>query len=84
MSNCGFAPRALAGQTIVVTGVLEHFTREEIESQIREFGGRVASSVSNKTTFVVAGEKAGSKLDKARSLGITIIGEKEFLKRIGR
>jgi DNA ligase (NAD+) len=75
-------PRAaaspLAGKTIVVTGSLEHFKREEIEALIEKLGGRAASSVSKKTDFVVAGEKAGSKLDKAKTLGVEVISEQAF------
>jgi DNA ligase (NAD+) len=74
----------LAGLTIVVTGSLEHLKRNEIEELIAELGGRVAGSVSKKTSYVVAGEEAGSKLDKAKDLGVEVIDEKEFLKRVGR
>src|SRR5207248_85814 len=70
---------ALAGKTLVVTGALEKFSREEIEDLIRRHGGRAASSVSKKTSYVVAGEEAGSKLAKAQSLGVPVISEKEFL-----
>ncbi len=74
----------LAGQSVVVTGTLEHFSRKQIEDLIRDLGGQPTSSVSKKTSFLVAGEEAGSKLDKARSLGVEVIGEKEFLKRVGK
>ncbi len=74
----------LAGQTVVVTGSLEHFKREEIEQLIAELGGRASGSVSKKTSFVVAGAGAGSKLDKAKSLGVAVLSEKEFMARIGR
>jgi DNA ligase (NAD+) len=74
----------LAGLSIVVTGSLEHFKRNEIEELILELGGRAAGSVSKKTSFVVAGADAGSKLDKATELGVQVLTEKEFLKRIGR
>ena len=73
----------LTGQTIVVTGTLQNFSRQEIEQAVKDHGGKTASSVSKKTSFVLAGEKAGSKLDKARHLGVEIIDEQEFLKRIG-
>lgn len=73
----------LAGKTIVVTGTLAHYGRDEIESLIHALGGRAASSVSKKTDLVVAGEKAGSKLDKARQLGVRVIGEDEFRALIG-
>ena len=74
----------LAGQTIVVTGTLQRFGRNEIEKLIVDHGGKAASSVSKKTTFLIAGENAGSKLDKARELGIPILSEDEFLEKISR
>jgi len=70
------------GKTFVLTGTLNSFTREEAEEKINNFGGIVTSSVSKKTDYVLAGEKAGSKLDKAKSLGINIIDEIEFQKKI--
>ena len=73
----------LAGKTIVVTGSLENFTRQQAEQAIRQAGGKAASSVSKKTDFVLAGENPGSKLDKAHELGVKVIDEKEFLKMIG-
>jgi DNA ligase (NAD+) len=72
------------GKTVVVTGSLEHFQREEIEALIRQLGGKPASNVSKKTDFVVAGEKAGSKLDKAKQLGVRVLTESEFERMIGR
>ncbi len=66
------------GKTIVVTGTLTTFTREEIEALITRLGGRPASSVSSKTDFVVAGEKAGSKLAKAQQLGVRVLTEAQF------
>ncbi len=75
---------ALAGKTIVVTGTLKHFTRQQIEQTIQAHGGKPSSSVSKKTSFVVAGDNAGSKLDKARQLGVEVIDEEEFLRRIGQ
>ena len=74
------ASNALAGQTIVVTGTLPTLGREEAEALIAAHGGRAASSVSKKTSFVLAGEKAGSKLAKAESLGIPVLDEASFLK----
>jgi DNA ligase (NAD+) len=74
----------LAGKTIVVTGTLENFTRSEIERTIKDNGAKTSSSVSAKTDFVLAGNNPGSKLQKALLLGVGIIGEKEFLKMIGR
>ncbi len=74
----------LAGQSIVVTGTLEKFGRQEIEQLIVDLGGRASGSVSKKTSLVVAGESAGSKLEKARELGVPVVTEAEFLKRIGK
>jgi DNA ligase (NAD+) len=74
----------LTGKTFVVTGTLENFSRTQIEQAIKENGGKVSSSVSKKTDFVLAGTEAGSKLDKASQLGVKVIDEKEFLKMIGR
>jgi DNA ligase (NAD+) len=75
---------ALEGKTIVVTGTLAKYSRDEINALIAAHGGRAASSVSSKTDFVVAGESAGSKLAKAQELGIPIIGEEEFEKMLNR
>ncbi|NQT00818.1 MAG: NAD-dependent DNA ligase LigA [Planctomycetes bacterium] len=69
----------LAGKTIVVTGTLKNFTRPQIEQAIRQAGAKSSSSVSKKTDFVLAGENPGSKLDKAKELGVKVIDEKEFL-----
>lgn len=69
----------LAGQTIVVTGTLKHFTRDGIKEFIHNQGGKASGSVSKKTNFVVAGEEAGSKLDKARELGVRVLTEDEFI-----
>ena len=77
-TSTGAAGSTLAGKTLVVTGTLHKYKREEIESLIVQHGGHAASSVSKKTDFLVAGEKAGSKLDKARSLNIRVISEAEF------
>lgn len=73
----------VAGKTIVFTGALEHLTRERAEELVEELGGRAASSVSRKTDLVVAGEGAGSKLAKARELGIPVMSEAEFLDLVG-
>lgn len=72
----------LAGKTFVFTGGLKTMTREEAEEKVRLLGGRAASSVSRNTDFVVAGEGAGSKLEKAKELGITILTEDEFIRMI--
>ena len=71
----------LSGKTVVVTGSLQHYKREEIEELIQKLGGKPAGSVSKKTSFVVAGESAGSKLDKAKELGVQVITEDEFRKQ---
>ena len=73
----------LAGKTFVLTGTLPLLSREEASEMIRAAGGNVASSVSKNTNFVLAGESAGSKLDKARALGVTVIDEAEFRKMLG-
>ncbi len=76
------ADTRLAGQTIVLTGTLSSMSRSEAEGRIQALGGKAASSVSKKTSLVVAGENAGSKLTKAESLGVKVIGEEEFLDMI--
>jgi len=73
----------LTGQTVVVTGTLTQVSRDEAKQLIRDHGGKASSSVSKKTDFVVAGEKAGSKLTKAQELGIEVLTEQEFLIRLG-
>jgi len=73
----------LAGKTIVVTGTLLMYTRDQIKEAIVRHGGRPASSVSSKTDYVVAGENAGSKLDKATQLGVAVLTEAEFEALIG-
>ena len=72
----------LEGLTVVVTGTLEHFGRKEIEELIEKNGGKVTGSVSKKTSLLIAGESAGSKLTKAQSLGIKIVSEAEFLEML--
>ncbi|MEY4262554.1 MAG: hypothetical protein RLY88_262 [Actinomycetota bacterium] len=73
-----------SGMSIVATGSLKQFTRDQIEEAIISNGGKAASSVSKKTSFVIAGENAGSKLTKAEELGIEVIDEDEFIKRLGK
>ena len=73
----------LAGKTIVVTGTLENFTRQQAEYAIRQAGGKPSLSVSKKTDFVLAGKEPGSKLDKAQNIGVEVINEKLFLEMLG-
>ena len=73
---------AFEGMTVVVTGTLEKLSRAQAEEAIRERGGKAAGSVSKKTSLVVAGENAGSKLTKAQTLGVRVIGEEEFLRML--
>jgi DNA ligase (NAD+) len=74
----------LAGKTVVVTGTLGSLSRQEAQALIKELGGKAAGSVSKKTDLVVYGESPGSKLTKARELGVEVIDEQEFLRRAGR
>ena len=83
LEDAGFDPsraaaRLLAGVSVVITGTLAEFSREEAAEAVRQAGGKVTSSVSKKTDFVVAGENAGSKYDKAVELGVTILDEAGF------
>jgi DNA ligase (NAD+) len=71
---------ALAGKTFVLTGTLANHSREEAKRMLEAAGGKVSGSVSKKTDFVVAGSDAGSKLDKARELGVKVIGEEEMVR----
>jgi DNA ligase (NAD+) len=91
MKRLGVRPRhvavatgsRLAGKTVVVTGALGRFSRDEIHRLIEREGGKAAVSVSSKTSYLVAGEAAGSKLDKAKALGVPVLSEEEFLSMIG-
>jgi DNA ligase (NAD+) len=74
----------LTGKTFVFTGGLDHFTRDEAQQTVETAGARVSSSVSKKTSYVVAGRDPGSKLDQARALGVTILTEQEFAALIGK
>ena len=73
----------LAGKTFVLTGTLARYSRDEAKKVIEDAGGRVSGSVSKKTDYVIAGDDAGSKLDKARELGVTVIGEEEMEALVG-
>jgi DNA ligase (NAD+) len=75
---------ALEGQTVVLTGTLRTLSRDAAARLIESAGGRVTGSVSKKTSIVVAGAEAGSKLEKAKELGIEVIDEAELLRRVGR
>jgi DNA ligase (NAD+) len=78
------ASHEFADMSFVFTGTLTKFTREEAEAEVKKRGGKAVSSVSKHTTYVVAGEKAGSKLEKAHKLGVEVIDEDAFLRMIGR
>lgn len=73
----------LSGKTFVLTGTLQSMTRDEASDKIKLMGGKISSSVSKKTSYVIAGENPGSKLDKAQDLGVIILSEKDFLDMIG-
>ncbi|MCK2046909.1 NAD-dependent DNA ligase LigA [Chromohalobacter moromii] len=75
-------PQPLAGQTWVLTGTLENMTRDDGKARLQALGAKVSGSVSKKTAGVVAGEAAGSKLEKAQNLGVEVIDEREFLQRL--
>lgn len=66
------------GKTVAITGKLDNYTRAEIEDRLLELGARPTASVSSKTGYLIVGEKPGSKLTKAQTLGITILSEQEF------
>jgi len=78
--NPAIASGPFAGKAFVLTGTLPTMTREQATARIESLGGKVSGSVSKKTDFVLAGEEAGSKLDKAQKLGVKIIDEAEFVK----
>ena len=67
------------GRIIVVTGKLENFTRDSINAKIESLGAKAGSSVSSNTDYLICGEKAGSKLSKAQSLGVKVLSEQQFL-----
>jgi DNA ligase (NAD+) len=76
--------RPLSGKTFVLTGRLEGMTREQAKEKIEALGGKTANQVSSKVDYLIAGEDPGSKLDKARTLQVAILTEKEFLERLGQ
>ncbi len=82
LEEVGVRGTLLEGQTVVLTGTLPTLSRDEAKALIEANGGKVSGSVSKKTTFVLAGEEAGSKLDKANDLGIRVVSEAEFLEMI--
>jgi DNA ligase (NAD+) len=69
----------LAGKTVVITGTLERLGRKEAQDLVKKLGGKASGSVSKKTDYVVVGDSPGSKADKARELGVTILDEAQFL-----
>jgi DNA ligase (NAD+) len=77
------APGPLSGQTWVITGTLDNMTRDEAQAALERLGAKVSGSVSKKTTALLAGHDAGSKLEKARTLGVREVGEAEFRDLIG-
>jgi DNA ligase (NAD+) len=91
MKELGLAPTytpsatgdRLAGKTVVVTGTLTRFSRDEIHKLIEREGGKASSAVSSKTSYLVTGEAAGSKLAKAESLKVAVLTEDEFLELVG-
>lgn len=78
----GRESNALEGLTLVVTGSLEHFTRDSVKAFIQKHGGKATGSISKNTDLLVAGENAGSKLEKARNLNIEIISEHDLIQRV--
>jgi DNA ligase (NAD+) len=72
-----------AGKTVVITGTLSRWSRDELSNLLREQGAHVTTSVSKKTDFLIAGEEAGSKLEKAHSLGVRVVGEEELVGWLG-
>ena len=73
---------SFANKVVVVTGTLQHFTRDSITAKLEELGAKVSGSVSKKTDYLIAGEKAGSKLAKAQQFGVKILTEDDFVNMI--
>ncbi len=82
-SKPGLASGPFAGKTVVLTGALQQFTRDEMKEKLNEAGAKVTGSVSSKTDFVIAGEKPGSKFDKAGKLGVKVLSEDEAIRMLG-
>ena len=78
-TNTGSLTNPFVGRTIVVTGKLQSFTRDSINAKITSLGAIPGSTVTSKTDYLVCGEKAGSKLNKAQKLGIPVLSERQFL-----
>ena len=79
----GTTQQSLSGRRFVLTGTLDSYTRQEAKDLVEKAGGRVGSSVSKKTDYVIAGRDPGSKLTKAQQLGVTILNEEEFRELLG-
>jgi DNA ligase (NAD+) len=75
-------PKKLAGKTFVITGILENYSRDDVKNMIKAEGGKVSSSVSKNTDFIIAGKKPGSKYEKGVELNIRVLGEEEFKEMI--
>jgi len=82
LDSNNFKPNVLKGKKVLATGTLNHFSRKDIEETVIKLGGTYASSVSTSLDFVIAGENAGSKLNKARELGVLVIEERQFVTMI--
>ncbi|MGH2574409.1 MAG: helix-hairpin-helix domain-containing protein, partial [Ignavibacteria bacterium] len=84
IDTAGQSSNKLEGVSFVLTGTLEKYTREEVKVIIENLGGKVSSSVSKKTNYLLAGKEAGSKLTKAKSLGVKVINEIDFEKMVSK